>query len=87
MAPCALNAVLIVASPDNMGGSIWARPKSRSLAPVSFTRTLAGFRSRCTIPFRRAAANPPAICPASRNASATGTGPFKISPSTYSITK
>ena len=53
---------------NNIGSTIRAKPKSRSLAPLSFTRMLAGFKSRCTIPWRWAAASAPAICPASRNA-------------------
>ncbi len=66
-----------------------AIPKSMTRTPSSASRTLAGFRSRCTIPCRWMSRSASASCPASRTTSATGSGPpdrtraSRESPATY----
>ena len=68
-----------------------ARPKSRTLTlPSGVTFTLAGLRSRWTMPFSWASSRPSAICFAMARASSTGIGPrirrsARSSPSTSSM--
>src|SRR5262249_51346431 len=70
--------------------SALARPKSRTLTfPAGVTLTLAGFKSRWTIPFSCAASSASAICRAISSASAGSSGPAasrsaSVSPSTSS---
>ena len=53
-----------------------ARPKSRTLTlPSGVTLTLAGLRSRWTMPFSWASSRASAICFAMASASSTGIGP------------
>ena len=92
-----------VAAAVSVGECVWsgddaspvsalARPKSSTLTlPSGVTFTLAGFRSRCTIPFSCAASSASAIWRAIASASSIGSGPAAIfsasvSPSTSSST-
>jgi hypothetical protein len=60
-----------------------ARPKSSTLTnPCGVTFTLAGFKSRWTIPFSCAASGASAICLARCRAVSTGSGPWSVSPGT-----
>ena len=70
-----------------------ARPKSRTLTlPSGVTLTLAGLRSRWTMPFSCASSRASAICFAMASASSTGIGPrfrrsARSSPSTSSMAR
>ena len=63
-------------SPPVPGSSALARPKSRTLTvPSGAILTLAGLRSRCTMPASWAASMASASCRATCSPSATGSGP------------
>ncbi len=76
---------------SDSGVTSLANPKSRIFAnPCLETITLAGFKSRCTIPAACAAASPSATCVASSSSLRVGTGPdatrsFSVTPSISSI--
>src|SRR5579871_3056052 len=62
-------------SPSRLGAD--ASPKSSTLTtPSGVTMMLAGFRSRCVIPFSWAASSASAICRAYASTVSTGRGPW-----------
>lgn len=74
------------------GSARFARPKSRSFTPDFVSMTLAGFKSRWTIPFRWATSSADAISMATFKRCASGSGPFcsrcaSVSPSISSMTR
>jgi hypothetical protein len=79
-------------TPGEAASDSLAKPKSSTLTPPSGRIfTLAGLRSRWTMPFSCAAASAAAICAPSEMASLAFSGPRRIrsarvSPSTYSAT-
>ena len=69
----------VTSGDDPSGLSAFASPKSSTLTDPSGVRfTLAGFRSRWTMPFSCAASSASAIWRAISSASSTGTGPCAI---------
>ena len=62
---------------DPAGARSRARPKSSSLAPLGVSMTLAGFRSRCTMPCAMRQASASAISTAVRRACVSGIGPLR----------
>ena len=77
-------AAAVIVGEDVMSGddpspvSAFARPKSSTLTcPPGVSFTLAGFRSRWTIPFSCAASSARAICRAIASASSSGIGPAR----------
>jgi hypothetical protein len=70
------------------GSFNFANPKSRIFTtPSGVIRMLAGFRSRCTIPFSCAASRPSISCLRIGSAASKASGPRGLSPSTSSITR
>ena len=72
--------------------SLWPVRKSSSFTPDLVSITLAGFRSRCTIPCRCALSSASAISTPYRSVCSTGSGPFarrsiSVSPSSSSMTR
>ena len=87
-APASVNPVVTVDPSGDASRTIFASPKSSTLtSPPGVIFTLAGFKSRWTMPFSCAASSAAAICPAMRRASSNGSGPFGDEPSTSSITR
>ncbi len=81
----------VTSSPVISGEAGFARPKSSSFTPDFVSMTLAGFRSRWTMPFRCAAARAAQISEPMRARASVGIGPrasraASVSPSRSSVT-
>jgi hypothetical protein len=91
MTPACVAGMLMVGESSDGAAGVppnFASPKSRTFTvPSGLILMLPGFRSRCTMPFECASSKASAICRAMRSVSSRGSGPFKFSPSTYSITR
>ena len=81
----------VTSPPDRKGETDFARPKSSSFAPDFVSMTLAGFKSRWTMPFRCAAVSAAHISAPIRASASVGIGPrasraASVSPSSSSVT-